>query len=59
MQLQKLILSNFQGLKSFTFEPDGMDTTVFGTNASGKTTLYNAYTWLLFDKASTGENRFL
>ena len=58
MQLIKMVLSNFQGIKSFTFEPNGNAVNVYGTNAAGKTTLYNAYTWLLFDKASTGEKGF-
>jgi DNA repair exonuclease SbcCD ATPase subunit len=58
MRLKKLSLSNFQGIKSFEFEPDGHNANVYGTNAAGKTTLFNALTWLLFDKSSTGEKGF-
>ncbi len=58
MKLIKLTLSNFKGVKSFVFEPDGNNASVYGTNASGKTTLFDALTWLLFDKASTGEPGF-
>jgi len=36
----------------------GRDATVYGDNATGKTTLFNAITWLLFDKASTGAKNF-
>lgn len=58
MQLLKLTLNNFQGIKEFTFEPNGSNANIFGTNASGKTTIYNAFTWLLFDKPSTGAKNF-
>jgi len=58
MKLKKLVLQNFQGIKSLEFEPDGADASLYGTNGSGKTTVYNALTWLLFDKASTGEKGF-
>ena len=58
MKLISLNLTNFQGIKSFEFTPEGQNATVYGTNAAGKTTLYNALTWLLFDKASTGEKGF-
>lgn len=58
MKLKKLVLENFQGIRSLEFEPNGNDASVYGTNGSGKTTVYNALTWLLFDKASTGEKGF-
>ena len=58
MKLKKLTLSNFQGITLFEFEPDGHNADVYGTNAAGKTTLFNALTWLLFDKSSTGEKGF-
>lgn len=58
MQLLRLKLTNFQGIKDFVFEPNGNDAVVFGDNETGKTTLYNAFMWLLFDKASTGEAGF-
>lgn len=58
MQLMKLTLSNFKGVRSLEFEPAGRNAAVYGTNGSGKTTLFDALTWLLFDKASTGEPNF-
>ena len=42
MKLLKLTLNNFQGLRSFELDIDGQDASVFGDNATGKTTLYNA-----------------
>ena len=56
--LISLVLENFKGMKSFGFVPDGKNTAVYGTNASGKTTLADAYYWLLFGKDSTGTANF-
>lgn len=53
MKLLKLVLSNFQGVKRLDLELQGNDTTIRGRNGSGKTTVANAVTWLLFDKAAT------
>jgi hypothetical protein len=50
MRIKKITLTNFQGIKSLTVEPDGKDLSVFGYNETGKTTLASAITWLLFDK---------
>lgn len=58
MKLLKLTLTNFKGIRSFTLEPNGKDVSIYGTNASGKTTVFDAVTWLLFDKGSTGEPGF-
>ena len=46
--LISLVLENFKGIQKFEFVPDGKSTAVFGTNASGKTTIADAYYWLLF-----------
>jgi len=53
MRLLQLKLNNFQGLKEFSFIPGGSNADIFGENATGKTTIFNALTWLLFDKAAT------
>lgn len=55
--LQKLTLNNFKG---FTFEMavDGADVNICGANATGKTTLADAFSWLLFDKDSLGRADF-
>lgn len=58
MKLLRLTLNNFQGIKSLTLEFNGSSASVYGDNATGKTTVYNALTWLLFDKASTGVKNF-
>lgn len=58
MKLQTLKLENFQGIKQAEFNFNGNSATIYGDNATGKTTVFNAITWLLFDKASTGAKGF-
>lgn len=55
MKLIRLSLENFKGIKSFVLEPKGHSIAVFGDNETGKTTLFDAFLWLLFGKDS--ENR--
>ena len=54
MRLISLKLENFQGIKAAEFEFGGRNATIYGDNATGKTTVFNAMTWLLFGSASTG-----
>lgn len=56
IRLIRLTLENFKGVQSFTFEPDGQNVTVLGSNGVGKTTLFDAYNWLLFGKDSAGRS---
>lgn len=53
MELLTLTLENFQGLKHEEIHLDGHSASIYGRNASGKTTIFNAITWLLFGKPST------
>lgn len=52
ISLAVLTLRNFKGVRNFTLETNGKDVTVLGDNAVGKSTLFDAFTWLLFDKDS-------
>lgn len=58
MRLLTLKLENFQGIKSAEFKFNGKSASIYGENATGKTTIFNAMTWLLFDKSSTGSKNF-
>ncbi|WP_233275769.1 AAA family ATPase [Salibacterium aidingense] len=58
MLLKSLTLRNFKGIKDFTLETDGEHIQVFGDNATGKTTLFDAFIWLLFDKDSNNKKDF-
>lgn len=58
MRIKTLTLENFQGLKKESFNFEGCSASIYGENGTGKTTIFNAITWLLFDKASTGAKNF-
>ena len=58
MKINRLTLLNFQGIKSDEFLFEGRDATIYGDNATGKTTVFNAITWLLFGTASTGAKNY-
>lgn len=55
--LKQLELQNFKGARhrQVSFE---QVTSIYGANGTGKTTLLDAFTWLLFDKDSTGTTKF-
>ncbi len=58
MRLKILKLKNFKGIRNFTLDAQGQDIDVFGDNATGKTTLADAFMWLLFDKDSANRKDF-
>lgn len=59
MKLLKLTLSNFKGIRNFTLDTQGgKSVEVYGDNATGKTTLFDAFLWLLFDKDSANRKDF-
>lgn len=58
MRLQKLILKDFQGIRSLEFTPEGKDASIYGPNGSGKSTIANALSWLLFGKAADNESNY-
>lgn len=57
IELQELTITNFKGVKYQLLVP-GKVTNVYGANESGKTTMYDAFLWLLFDKDSTDRSKF-
>jgi DNA repair exonuclease SbcCD ATPase subunit len=58
MKLLQLNLKNFKGIRSFSLDTQGSNVSIFGDNASGKTTLADAFNWLLFDKDSQNKKDF-
>lgn len=58
MKIKTLRLENFQGIAHAEFDFDGLSASIYGDNATGKTTVFNAVCWLLFDKSSTGAKNF-
>lgn len=57
VKLKRLIIQNFKGCTERTVE-FSYRTVIFGANATGKTTILDAFMWLLFDKDSTGATKF-
>ena len=55
--LKKLHIENFKNVKDQTFELDHI-TKIKGQNASGKTTIVDAFMWCLFNKDSKGNTDF-
>ncbi len=58
MRLISLSLRNFKGIREFTLPAGGKDIAIFGDNGTGKTTLYDAWLWLLFGKDSANRADF-
>lgn len=55
--IKQLSLVNFKGIKSQTISFNHV-TNIFGENAAGKTTIFDAFTWLFFGKDSTDRKDF-
>lgn len=58
MKLITLTLENFKGIQSFSLDANGQNVDVYGSNGCGKSTLFDAFTWLLFGKNSHDEKDF-
>ena len=57
IKLLKMHIQNFKGCKDREIS-FGDKTAIGGVNASGKTTVFDAFTWLLFGKDSLGKSSF-
>lgn len=57
IRLKKLHIQNFKGCKDRVVG-FGDSTKISGANATGKTTIFDAFTWLLFGKDSLGNAKF-
>lgn len=55
--LKGLYLNNFKGIKELDID-FGKVTNIFGDNGTGKTSIFDAFTWLLFDKDSQDRSKF-
>jgi DNA repair exonuclease SbcCD ATPase subunit len=58
MKLLTHRLTNFKGIKDFTLDTQGQNVNIYGENATGKTSLYDAFLWLLFNKDSQNRADF-
>lgn len=57
IKLKNIRIQNFKGCKERMVE-FGDNTRISGANATGKTTMFDAFTWLLFNKDSLGASQF-
>ncbi|HRB60836.1 MAG TPA: AAA family ATPase [Niabella sp.] len=58
IQLKSLSLRNFKKVREFTINFTDRVTNIYGRNEAGKTTLFDAFLWLFFDKDSTDRKTF-
>lgn len=58
MRLITLKLKNFKGIRSFELQANGANVSIYGDNATGKTTIYDAFLWLLYGKDSQNKADF-
>ena len=56
--IKQISLQNFKGCNNATYTFKGKNVTVCGANGSGKTTIFDAFTWLLFGKDSLDNAKF-
>ena len=52
--LQELTLRNFKGVSNLMLDFGGRSATIYGSNGTGKSSIYDAWLWLLTGKDSAG-----
>lgn len=57
IRLITLKIENFKGIRLLELTPDGQSMSIYGDNATGKSTIYDAFLWLLFGKTRGGGTR--
>jgi DNA repair exonuclease SbcCD ATPase subunit len=58
IKINKISYENFKGIKSYTLNLEGNNASVSAGNNIGKTSLYDGFYWLLFDKNSQEQAQF-
>lgn len=56
--IKQITLLNFKGVRDLTIHFDSRVTNISGRNGLGKTTIFDAFTWLLFGKDSQDRKKF-
>jgi DNA repair exonuclease SbcCD ATPase subunit len=56
--LKSMTLTNFKGIRKQEIEFSSYVTSIYGRNATGKTTIFDAFTWVLFGKNSDDRKQF-
>ncbi len=58
IRIKNLKLKNFKGIKDLEINFEGQNANIYGRNATGKTTIFDAFKWLFFDKDSNDRKDF-
>ena len=58
IKINSLRLQNFKGIKELEIDFKDKLTNIYGDNAVGKTTVFDAFCWLLWDKDSLNRSQF-
>lgn len=58
MKLKSITIINFKGIKSLSLDLGGKSVSILGDNSTGKTSVYDAFLFLLFGKDSRGAANF-
>lgn len=58
IKFKSISISNFKGIGNLEINFNDGATTISGQNATGKTSVLDAISWILFDKNSCGDSKF-
>lgn len=58
MRIILLLIQNFKGIKELVIDANGKNVNIYGDNATGKTTIADAFNWLLNGKDSLNRSDF-
>lgn len=56
--IKRISLINFKGARNLQVDFNDAITSIYGMNGTGKTTIFDAFTWLLFGKDSKDRKKF-
>lgn len=56
IRIKTITLNNFKGIHTLTLEIGGKNARLEGDNGAGKSTVFDAFTWLLFGKDHAGQD---
>ncbi len=54
LSIERMVIENFKGTRKLTVDFGKEKTGIFGMNGTGKTTIPDAFSWVLFNKDSSG-----
>ena len=58
MKIMKMTIENLPSLRRFELDLNGRSAKIHGENGTGKSTIYNAFTWLIFGKFATADSNY-